>query len=56
MEISLEDARAEVKRRTAAQLSDDAKARRADYVIDNSRTVEETERQVDAIWAQLKKP
>jgi dephospho-CoA kinase len=55
MEISLEDARAEVKRRTAAQLSDDAKARRADYVIDNSRTVEETERQVDAIWRQLKK-
>ena len=53
--VSLEEARAEVDRRTAAQLSDDEKARRADYVIDNSGSVEDTERQVDAIWGQLRK-
>ena len=51
---SLDEARAEVERRSAAQLSDEEKARRADYVIDNSGSIEQTERQVDAIWAQLK--
>ena len=53
--VSLEEARAEVQRRTAAQLSDREKARRADYVIDNSGGLEETERQVDAVWAQLRR-
>lgn len=54
--VSLEEARAEVQRRTAAQLSDDEKVRRADYVIENSGSLEDTERQVDAVWARLKKP
>lgn len=51
--ISLEKARAEVQRRSAAQLSDEEKARRADFVIDNSGSIEETTRQVDAVWAKL---
>ncbi|HZM11517.1 MAG TPA: dephospho-CoA kinase [Candidatus Limnocylindrales bacterium] len=53
--ISLDEARAEVQRRSAAQLSDQDKATRADYVIDNSGTIEETIRQVDAVWTQLRK-
>jgi dephospho-CoA kinase len=47
-------ARAEVERRTKAQLSDDEKARRADYVIDNSGPPELTNRQVEKIFAELK--
>ena len=54
--VSPEQARAEVERRSGAQFSDDEKARRADYVIANSGSLEETERQVDAVWAQLRKP
>jgi dephospho-CoA kinase len=56
MALSIDEARTEVDRRTAAQWSDEEKARRADYVIDNSGTVEETERQVEAIWTQLQGP
>jgi dephospho-CoA kinase len=47
-------ARAEVERRTRAQLSDEEKARRADYVIDNSGPPEMTSRQVGKIFAELK--
>jgi dephospho-CoA kinase len=54
--LSINEARAEFERRAAAQLSDEEKARRADYVIDNSGTIEQTEQQVDAIWTQLRKP
>jgi dephospho-CoA kinase len=54
--LSIDEARAEVDRRTAAQWRDEEKARRADYVIDNSGTVEDTERQVEAIWTQLQGP
>ena len=53
--ISLDEARTEVQRRSAAQLSDQDKASRADYVIDNSGTIEETIRQVDALWKELQK-
>lgn len=52
--ISLEAARAEVARRSGAQLTDAGKVRRADYVIDNSGPVEHTERQVEKIWKELK--
>lgn len=52
--ISLEEARHEVQRRSAAQLSDEEKAGRADYVIDNSGSIEATTRQVDAVWSQLR--
>ncbi len=51
--ISLEEARAEVLRRGSAQMPDEEKARQADYVIDNSGTIEATARQVDAVWAEL---
>lgn len=52
---SLENARAEVLRRSAAQLPDAEKAARADFVIDNSGPLEATTRQVDALWVELQK-
>lgn len=51
--VSLETARAEVLRRGAAQFTDAEKARHADYVIENSGPVGETERQVEKIWKEL---
>lgn len=51
--VSLEIARAEVERRSAAQFSDDEKARHADFVIDNSGSPDETEQRVEEIWKQL---
>jgi dephospho-CoA kinase len=48
------DARADVERRTKAQISDEEKARRADFVVDNSGSVEETRQQVQRIYAELK--
>lgn len=53
--VTTEEARAEVLRRSAAQLSNEDKVRQADYRIDNSGSVEETARQVDSIWAELRK-
>ncbi len=52
--ISLEEARAEVQRRSAAQMMDEEKASHGDYLIDNSGSFEETARQVDAVWAKLR--
>jgi dephospho-CoA kinase len=49
------EARAEVERRTRAQLSDEEKARRADYVIDNCGPIEATRGQVQRIYAELKR-
>ncbi len=51
--LSLDDARREVERRSAAQFSDSQKAAHADYVIDNSGTLEETERQVERVWGEI---
>ena len=48
-------ARREVTRRMAAQLPDDEKIKAADYVVDNSGSLEETRRQVDRIYVELKK-
>ncbi|HYH01337.1 MAG TPA: dephospho-CoA kinase [Terriglobales bacterium] len=48
-------ARAEMERRSAAQLPDDEKVRRADYVIDNSGSLQQTEQQVDRLFAELKR-
>ena len=53
--LSPEEARAEVERRSAAQFSDDEKQRAADYVIDNSGDLAATERQVDALWPELQR-
>jgi dephospho-CoA kinase len=47
-------ARAEVERRTKAQMPDEEKARRADFVIENSGSVEETRHQVQRIYSELK--
>lgn len=47
-------ARAEVQRRSNAQMSDDEKARRADFVIDNSGPVERTRQQVERVYAELR--
>ncbi|HEY2363036.1 MAG TPA: dephospho-CoA kinase [Candidatus Angelobacter sp.] len=52
--LSEEAARAEVERRTKAQMPDKEKARRADFVIDNSGSAEETRHQVQRIYSELK--
>ena len=51
--VSVDEARAEVLRRSAAQWPDEEKARLADYVIDNSGSPEQMTRQVDGIWVEL---
>jgi dephospho-CoA kinase len=47
-------ARAEVERRSKAQLSDDEKMRRADFVVDNSATLELTRQQVEKIYSEFR--
>ena len=51
--IPFEEARAEVLRRSAAQLSDDDKAAHGDFLIDNSGPLEDTAFYVDALWMHL---
>ena len=51
--ISLEEARTEVQRRSAAQFSDEQKASYADYIIDNSGSLEDTAHYVEVLWTQL---
>jgi dephospho-CoA kinase len=55
LKVDEETARREVTRRMAAQLPDEEKIKAADYVIDNSGSLDETERQVKKIYAELKK-
>jgi dephospho-CoA kinase len=55
LRVDQETARREVTRRMAAQLPDEEKIKTADYVIDNSGSLNETRRQVEKIFAQLKK-
>jgi dephospho-CoA kinase len=52
--ISEEAARAEVTRRMAAQIADDEKIKAADFVIDNSGSLDATEQQVRQVFATLK--
>jgi dephospho-CoA kinase len=52
--IPLDAARTEVDRRSKAQLTDDEKAHRADFVVDNSGPLELTRHQVERIYAELK--
>jgi dephospho-CoA kinase len=47
-------ARGEVERRSNAQLSDAEKMRRADFVIDNSGTLEVTRQQVEKIYSEFR--
>jgi len=51
--VDLETARAEVARRMAAQLPDEKKVKAADYVVDNSGSLEQTQKQVQQIWNKL---
>ena len=53
MDLPLQVARREIERRGAAQFTDEEKVRHADYVIDNSGTFEDAERQVEEIWREL---
>ena|SRR5690242_20712384 len=55
MKISLDAARDEVARRMAAQLPDEEKVKAADYVIDNSGSLDATGAQVAEIWEILKR-
>jgi dephospho-CoA kinase len=51
--LSLEAARQEVSRRLAAQLPESEKIKAADYVIDNSGSIEHTQKQVREVWKKL---
>ena len=55
LKVDREAARREVTRRMAAQLPDEEKIKAADYVIDNSGSLDETGRQVKQIYAELKR-
>jgi dephospho-CoA kinase len=52
--ISEDAARAEVTRRMAAQIPDEEKIKAADFVIDNSGSLEATEQQVQGVFAALR--
>ena len=52
--IDLEAARKEVARRMSAQLPDAEKIEAADYVIDNSGSLEHTREQVRQVWEKLR--
>lgn len=51
--LGYEAARAEVQRRMAAQLPDAEKVKAADFVIDNSGSLNHTREQVRAAWQKL---
>jgi len=51
--ISLDNAQKEIERRMAAQLPDEAKIKAADYVIDNSASLDKTREQVRHVWEKL---
>jgi len=53
LHVDEETARREVTRRMAAQLPDDEKIKAADYVIDNSGSLDETQKQVRAVFRDL---
>ena len=44
----------EVNRRMAAQIPDEEKSKLADYVIDNSGSLDATEKQVREVYGRLK--
>ena len=53
LKVDAETARREVTRRMMAQAPDEAKIQAADYVIDNSGSVEDTRKQVQKIYEAL---
>src|SRR6266536_5933133 len=54
LQVDAEAARREVTRRMMAQAPDEAKIQAADYVIDNSGSVEDTRKQVEKVFATLR--
>jgi dephospho-CoA kinase len=54
--ISEDAARAEVTRRMAAQIPDEEKIKAADFVIDNSGSLDATKQQVQQVFAGLRQP
>jgi len=52
--VDLETARREVSRRMAAQLPDEEKIKAADYVIDNSGSLDVTKAEVSALYPKLR--
>jgi dephospho-CoA kinase len=52
--LALDAARKEVERRMAAQLPEAEKIKAADYVIDNSGSLEHTREQVRQVWQKLR--
>lgn len=53
VKLDLETARMEVARRMAAQMPDEEKSKFADYVIDNSGSLDDTQKQVREVYKQL---
>ncbi len=53
LRITLEAARSEVSRRMAAQWPDEEKVKAADYVIDNSGSLDRTREQVRQLYSKL---
>ena len=53
--VDEEIARREVGRRMAAQFPDEEKIKAADYVIDNSGSLDETRKQVSKVYGELKR-
>lgn len=54
MKVNAEAAHREIARRMAAQLSDEEKVKAADYVIDNSGTLDQTRGQAREVYAKLR--
>jgi len=54
LQVDTDAARREVTRRMMAQAPDEAKIQAADYVIDNSGSMEETRKQVEKVFATLR--
>jgi dephospho-CoA kinase len=54
MKVDEETARREVTRRKAAQLPDEEKIKAADYVIDNSGSLDATKAQVEIVYWKLR--
>lgn len=52
--IDIESARHEVARRMAAQMPESEKTKIADFVIDNSGSLEQTRQQVQQVWQEIR--
>ena len=52
--VNQEIAAREVTRRMAAQLPDEEKTKLADYVIDNSRSMDDTQKRVEEVYKELR--